>query len=260
MTEANQGILPDAAAVEQRIRSRRAAIMRTIIHLYFDFLKLILRSRWYSEGREHIENLDTPFILASNHTGHADTHCILRVLPPGIAKRTAVAAAFDYFGTTRRLSLKRSLIQFCSTAGWNAFGFDRRDQSIRSVKTSARLLRNNWCLLLYPEGTRSRNGRMAHFKPGVSVISRLSHFPVIPTCVIGGASLFPHGKWFPRPAVVQIRFGKPMHAHKGQTHEEFTAEIETAVLELLKAGEMPSTTGRPDKFGQAARARSGARS
>jgi len=260
MTRSNQGTLPDAAAVEQRIRSRRAAIMRTIIHLYFDFLKLILRSRWYSEGREHIENLETPFILAANHTGHADTHCILRVLPPGIAKRTAVAAAFDYFGTTKRLSLKRSLIQFCSTAGWNAFGFDRRDQSIRSVKTSARLLRNNWCLLLYPEGTRSRSGRMAHFKPGASVISRLSRCPVIPTCVIGGAALFPHGKWFPRPAVVQIRFGEPMYPRKGQSHEEFTSEIEAAVLALLDGGKSQSAKGHTEGFARPSRTRSGIRS
>ena len=93
MTDAEQGALPDAAAVERRIRSRRAAIMRTVIHLYFDFLKLILRSKWFAVGRENVESLQTPFILASNHTGHADTHCILRVLPPEIAKRTAVAAA-----------------------------------------------------------------------------------------------------------------------------------------------------------------------
>ncbi len=229
-----QGTLPDAAAVERRIRSRRAAIMRTVIHLYFDFMKLILRSRWFCRGGEHVEALRTPFILASNHTGHADTHCILRVLPADIAKRTAVAAAYDYFGTTKRISLKRSLIQFCSTAGWNAFGFDRRDQSIRSVKTSARLLRNDWCLLMYPEGTRSRSGRMARFKPGVSVISRLSRCPVVPTAVIGGGDLFPRGKWFPRHAVVEIRFGEPMYARKGQSHEEFTAEVEQAVRDLLQ--------------------------
>ena len=235
MTDApEQGTLPDAAAVERRIRSRRAAIMRTVIHLYFDFMKLILRARWFCRGGEHVENLTTPFILASNHTGHADTHCILRVLPPEIAKRTAVAAAYDYFGTTKKVSLKRSMIQFCSTAGWNAFGFDRRDQSIRSVKTSARLLRNNWCLLMYPEGTRSRSGRMAGFKPGVSVISRLSRCPVVPTCVIGGGSLFPRGAWFPRHAVVEIRFGAPMFARKGQSHEEFTAEVEQAVRDLLQ--------------------------
>ena len=233
-TVPEQGTLPDAAVIERRIRSRRAAVMRTIIHLYFDFMKLLLRSRWFCRGGEHIDALKTSFILASNHTGHADTHCILRVLPPDIAKRTAVAAAYDYFGTTKKLSLKRSLIQFCSTAGWNAFGFDRRDQSIRSVKTSTRLLRNDWCLLMYPEGTRSRSGRMARFKPGVSVISRLSRCPVVPTAVIGGGGLFPRGKWFPRHAVVEIRFGEPMYARKGQSHEEFTAEVEQAVRDLLQ--------------------------
>ncbi|MAB84166.1 MAG: hypothetical protein CMJ24_12145 [Phycisphaerae bacterium] len=242
MTDNEQRTLPDAAAVERRIRSFRAAVMRTIIHLYFDFLKLILRSKWYSEGREHIEGINTSFILASNHTGHADTHCILRVLPPDIAKRTAVAAAYDYFGTTKKLSLKRSLIQFCSTAGWNAFGFDRRDQSIRSVKTSARLLRNNWSLLLYPEGTRSRNGRLAHFKPGVSVISRLSRCPVVPTCVTGGAKLFPHGKWFPRPATVRVQFGEPMFARPGQTHEEFTADVEAVVRAMMEGVEAQERT------------------
>lgn len=256
MTNASQGVLPDAHAVERRIRSRRAAVLRTIIHLWFDFLKLILRSKWHAEGLEYIQDIDGPFIIASNHSSHADTHVILRVLPPEIAKNTAVAAAYDYFGTTEKVSLKRSWIQFASAAGWNAFGFDRNEQSIRSLRTAARLIRNDWYLLLYPEGTRSRSGRMAHFKPGVAILSRLSRCPVVPACVIGGRDLMPQGRIFPRHATVRVRFGPPMTPGKDQPPEEFAAEVEQVVRNLLKgsdpgknkAGEHTGSVSPPERI------------
>ena len=144
-----QGALPDTAAVERRIRSRRAAVMRTVIHLYFDFMKLILRARWFCRGGEHVEDLRTPFILASNHTGHADTHCILRVLPPDVAKRTA----WQPTTTSNDQAGLHQAILISSPPGWNAF--DSTDATSPSIGEDLGRLLRNWCLLMYPEGTRA---------------------------------------------------------------------------------------------------------
>jgi len=239
MSTPTQGILPDADAVERRFRSKRALVLRAIIHLALDTLKWILDVQWKAEGLENITSLDGPFILASNHSSHADTHVLLRVLPGEHGSNTAVAAAYDYFGTTTNPSLKRSWIQFASSAGWHAFGFDRNDQSIRSLRTASRLIRKGWNLLLYPEGTRSRSGKMGSFKPGIAVIARLSRCPVVPTFVIGGRDLLKQGRWFPRHANVRVYFGTPMVAHKDQRPEDFAAEVEQAVRDLMALADPP---------------------
>lgn len=238
-TKPEQGVLPDADAVEQRFKSKRALVLRAIIHLTLDTLKWILGASWHAKGIEHIKSIDGPFIIAANHSSHADTHVILRVLPHERGSRTAVAAAYDYFGTTTTPSLKRSWVQLASAAGWHAFGFDRNEQSIRSLRTASRLIRNGWNLLLYPEGTRSRSGRVASFKPGVAVIARLSRCPVVPACVVGGRDLFPQGALFPRRADVQVFFGAPMTPHPDQSPEDFTAQIEQAVRDLLAQSTPP---------------------
>ena len=243
-TTPEQGVLPGADVVERRFKSKRALVLRAIIHLTLDTLKWMLGATWHADGIEHIEAIDGPFIIASNHSSHADTHVILRVLPHEQGSRTAVAAAYDYFGTTTKPSLKRSWVQLASAAGWHAFGFDRNEQSIRSLRTASRLIRNGWNLLLYPEGTRSRSGRVASFKPGVAVIARLSRCPVVPACVVGGLDLLPQGKLFPRGADVRVRFGAPMTPHPDQSPEDFTAQIEQAVRELL-AQDTPSGSSTP---------------
>ena len=239
-----QGVLPGAEAVEKRFNSKRALVLRAIIHLTLDTLKWILGATWRADGIEHIDAIEGPFIIASNHSSHADTHVILRVLPHERGSRTAVAAAYDYFGTTTKPSLKRSWVQLASAAGWHAFGFDRNEQSIRSLRTASRLIRNGWNLLLYPEGTRSRSGRVASFKPGVAVIARLSRCPVVPASVTGGQDLLPQGKLFPRRAEVRVRFGAPMTPHPDQSPEDFTAQVEQAVRELLEQ-DIPPHSGSP---------------
>ncbi len=239
-----QGVLPDADAIERRFQSKRALLLRAIIHLTLDLMKWLLNATWHAEGLEHLEHLDGPCIIASNHSSHADTHVLLRVLPHEMGSRTAVAAAYDYFGTTTKLSLKRSWVQLASAAGWHAFGFDRNEQSIRSLRTSSRLIRNGWNLLLYPEGTRSHSGRMTSFKPGVAVIARLSRSPVIPACVIGGRDLLPKGRIFPRGGKAFVRFGAPMTAHPDQSPEDFTAQLEQAVRDLLAQDSPPSHTSK----------------
>ena len=219
--------------------------MRTVIHLYFDFMKLILRARWFCRGGEHVEDLRTPFILASNHTGHADTHCILRAAA-GRRQADRGGGSLRLLRTTKQVSIKRSLIQFCRR------GLERRIRPTRPVHPIGEDLgppaSQQLVLLMYPEGTRSRSGRMAGFKPGVSVISRLSRCPVVPTCVIGGGKPSPGGM-VPRHAVVEVRFGEPMYARKGQSHEEFTAEVEQAVRDLLQerrpAPEVEQLPARP---------------
>ena len=147
----------------------------------------------------------------------------------------AVAAALDVFGHPGNgdgRSLKRECLQLFVAAGFHAFAFDRHGMPLRSIRTAAQLLRNGWNVLMYPEGTRSRTGRMAPFKPGVGVLARFTGRPVVPVHVSGGRRILPCGATVPRPGRVAVRYGAALYFEAGETALPFTARLQEAVHEL----------------------------
>ena len=85
---------------------------------------------------------------------------------------------------------------------------------------------------MYPEGTRSRTGRMAPFKPGVGVLARFTGRPVVPVHVSGGRRILPCGATVPRPGRVAVRYGAALYFEAGETALTFTARLQEAVHEL----------------------------
>ena len=163
---------------------------------------------------------------------HADTAAILGTLPRRARERTAVAAALDVFGNgTGVPSFKRECIQFAVAAGFNAFAFDRHGPPLRSLRTAVHLMRNGWNVLLYPEGTRSRTGRMTQFKSGVSIVARFSRCPVIPVHVQGGRQVLPCGAFLPRAGRMTVHYGKPIRFGRSDTLASFAARVERHVRE-----------------------------
>jgi 1-acyl-sn-glycerol-3-phosphate acyltransferase len=180
--------------------------------------------------------LKGPLIFAANHRSHADTAAILDTMPPRICRKTVVAAALDVFGPdTRngwRRRLSRSALQLVTAAGFHAFAFDRHGPPLRSVRTSTQLIKRGWHLLLYPEGTRSRDGAMNPFKPGVGVLAKFTGRPVIPVHVEGGEAILPHGVSMPQAGRARVRYGQPMFLPKGGDPGEFTERLREEVRQL----------------------------
>jgi 1-acyl-sn-glycerol-3-phosphate acyltransferase len=134
-------------------RSRLAGLARE------NFLRFVLNplmgvyARRRTTGREKLAALKEPVILVANHASHLDTPVILSALPRRLRKRTVVAAAADYFYRNRITAWFVSLI-------FNTTPIDRKGGSGLAKNGSHldRLLDQGWSLLLYPEGTRSRDG------------------------------------------------------------------------------------------------------
>ncbi|MCI0365781.1 MAG: 1-acyl-sn-glycerol-3-phosphate acyltransferase [Phycisphaerales bacterium] len=227
---------PTAEEIESRFRSPAVRAVRPLVLGTLGAVKLVLRFGWEGRFDEDLQELDGPLILAANHCSHADTAAILGTLPGSIRHRTAVAAALDVFGadssggTRRRIS--KDILQLLVAAGFHAFAFDRFGPPLRSVRTSVQLIRNGWNLLLYPEGTRSRDGEMASFKPGVALLARFTQRPVIPVHVSGGYDLLPHGAFVPRSALAMVRYGTPLSYAPDDTPISFTAKVEDQVRQL----------------------------
>jgi 1-acyl-sn-glycerol-3-phosphate acyltransferase len=188
------------------------------------------------EGAEWVEDLDRPAILAANHNSHADTPLLLHALSQRTREKTVVAAAEDYW-------YKRPLLASVVGLFLNTFPFSRTSGPQAVLSSSHQLLKSGWNLLLYPEGTRSTDGRIGEFKPGVGFLATETRAPVIPMHVRGSHRVMPKGQRYPLPAPVKIRIGRPLEARRGETSRAFTSRVEKAVRELGDGSEESAVTG-----------------
>ena len=225
---------PSAEEIERLFRRPFVVVARPVLLGGLEVLKLARRFGWEAEGLHHLSNYHAPFIFAANHRSHADTAAIMGTLPRRMRPRTAVAAALDVFGGERAHNpgLGKRVLPFVVAAAFRAFAFDRHGPPMPSVRTSVKLIRRNWNLLLYPEGTRSRDGQSAGFKGGVGVLARFTRRPVVPVFVEGGATILPCGAFLPRPGRIIVRYGQPMFFLRGDTTTTFMARLEERVHEL----------------------------
>ncbi len=154
-------------------------------------------------GLENLSGQTPPLILAANHCSHMDTPLILSSLPKELRHRTLVAAASDYFFANRLLGI------FVSVAV-GAVPLDRRAPSLQGLETMERLLEQKWCLVLYPEGSRTPDGRLYRGRTGVARLALSACVPVVPVAVVGTYSSMPAGRSWPITGHAEVRFGKPL--------------------------------------------------
>jgi 1-acyl-sn-glycerol-3-phosphate acyltransferase len=177
------------------------------------------------EGREWMKDLERPAILAANHSSHADTPLLLHAFGDEARERTVVAAAADYW-------YERPLLANLVGLVYNTFPFSRTGGPQAVLHASSQLLKSGWNLLLYPEGTRSQDGGIQEFKPGVGYLATQTGSPVIPIHVRGSRRVMPKGSRLPRPGPVRIRIGKPLLPARGEGSKAFAARVEGAVRGL----------------------------
>jgi 1-acyl-sn-glycerol-3-phosphate acyltransferase len=154
-------------------------------------------------GAEHIPKHGGA-ILASNHLAVADSF----FLPLMIRRRLTFLAKREYFTTPGlRGWLKR---QFFSAAGQVPIDRSSGSAAQAALDTGVRLLAAGTLLGIYPEGTRSPDGRLYKGKTGVARMALEARVPVIPVVMVGTDKVSPAGTKMWRPHPVEIRFGKPL--------------------------------------------------
>jgi 1-acyl-sn-glycerol-3-phosphate acyltransferase len=186
------------------------------------------RARVY--GRERFEQVRPPVVFVANHSSHLDTPTILRALPRKWRQRTAVAAAADYFYKRRAVASLVALI-------FNTVPIARRSGAGGgSTEQVDRLLDQRWNVLMFPEGTRSRDGHLGKMRSGAAVIAQQHHVPIVPIYVKGTHDAMPPGRNWPkrlkgrflsRRHRVEVHFGAPIVAAEGENRH--------AVMERVKA-------------------------
>lgn len=176
-------------------------------------------------GRDHLATIEPPFLVCPNHCSHFDVSTLRLALGPRLRRRLAAAAAEDYFFETP--GPRRFLAKWLG-----AFAFRRRGPSAGAIEQVGRMLERGWSVIVFPEGTRSRSGEMAAFKPGIGLIAARTKRPVLPVRMVGLHEVLPPGGRRPRRRRVEVRFGSPLVAGTEEDPRAFAARLEAAVRAL----------------------------
>ncbi|AKK28378.1 1-acyl-sn-glycerol-3-phosphate acyltransferase [Mycobacterium sp. EPa45] len=164
---------------------------------------LSLLGRPKVEGLEHVPT-NGPAILASNHLAVADSF----YLPLVVRRRITFLAKSEYFTGT---GIKGWFTRwFYTAAGQVPIDRTDADAAQAALTTAERLLSQGKLMGMYPEGTRSPDGRLYKGKTGLARLALETQVPVIPVAMIGTDVVNPPGSKMWRFGRVTVRFGKPM--------------------------------------------------
>ena len=219
------GIAPSTSFREWPLALPVRAVRRGV-HSTFFFPILRALSHPVVTGRDNVESLSGPMLIASNHNSHLDSLAVFYSLPKRFRSRLAVAAAEDYFFRNSALAGMTSLII-------NGFPFAREGNIRISLEYCGKLLDRGWSVLIYPEGTRSLTGKMAPFKPGVGLLAVELGVPIIPIRLRGLEKILPKGRSIPRLGnTIQVHIGSALAFPDGTSYTKATRAIEKAVKSL----------------------------
>jgi 1-acyl-sn-glycerol-3-phosphate acyltransferase len=221
-------VLPSKSTVFRSEWSRRKPAMLAREVAQKGGLEPLFRSqvRTDVQGLDVLERIEGPVIFAANHASHLDTPLVLLSLPDEWRRKTAVAAAADYFFDTWWRAVGSSLI-------FNTFPIDRRGGTMAT--TPGEVLADGWSLVIFPEGTRSQDGWMGNFRMGAAFLALEHGVPVVPVAHRGTFAAMPRGQNWPSKGRRQltIRFGEPLRALPDEGVREFAPRIKAAVASLL---------------------------
>jgi len=180
----------------------------------------------HTHGMRNLDGLKPPFVVVANHSSHLYAPLIMGALPRRLSRNLAAGAASDYFFDSWYKALSTSLF-------FNAFPVDR--QGLRNRRGLAGILLTDGVpLLLFPEGTRSRTGAMASFKPGAAALSISRNVPILPIALVGAFAAMPYGASLPVPGRphVHVVFGRPLKASPGEIAHQFSDRLHRYVVEM----------------------------
>lgn len=188
---------------------------------HFDFTSYIFRILWaiflkglafrfyirlQIKGDFHAVRKNNPrLLLISNHASHLDAVSIAAAVPFRYWKDLYISAAKDYW-------FANPLFTFFSKHCLGAIPIDRKDRTGEAIRLCTTLLKNlsNIWMILFPEGTRSKDGYIQPFKRGVSLFAERTETPILFLYLDGNNALWPKGRLLPLPGRLIVHVG-PVH-------------------------------------------------
>ncbi|HEY3209449.1 MAG TPA: lysophospholipid acyltransferase family protein [Actinomycetota bacterium] len=207
------------------------------------FLGPVLRLL-YKPKAVGLENIpDGPAILAANHQSFLDD-LLLPLVVPG--RKVVFLAKADYFD-------KWYLRWFFKGANVIPVRRESRSGAEAALQTGVQALREGNLVGIFPEGTRSPDGRLYRGKTGVARMALEAQVPIVPVAITGTFEALPYHKKLPKPGRVEIRFGKPLdfQRHYGNPADRFV--LRSVTDEILYEIMLMSGQEYVDEYGSKAK-------
>lgn len=187
------------------------------------------------KGSENIPG-DSSFVIACNHSSMLDFPILFSSLPLSRSQNVIAPAAQDYFYSNL---FKRMVVEL----SFNTFAFERFGNYMKGLKICSEIIKRGRSIILFPEGTRSENGELLPFKPGIGSLASALDVAVVPTYINGIYDALPKGAFFPRPLKVTVLFGEPVYADRKRKenktdyefYKEVALQVEKKVEDLRKS-------------------------
>lgn len=177
-------------------------------------------------------------LVAANHASYLD----IPLLGCGMKRRAWYLGRSDLFPIPVVNAVLRSL-------GWIPIRLGRFDRE--AFSRAIELIRQGKVVVIFPEGGRSRDGRLRPPKAGIGVIVSKTGCPVVPAYLKGTFEVLPTGAWWPRRRPVTVRFGTPIQFEQGDRagkkseSKQFYEHVSRTVIERIAAlGGVPSPLER----------------
>ncbi|MYW09680.1 1-acyl-sn-glycerol-3-phosphate acyltransferase [Streptomyces sp. SID2563] len=180
------------------------------------------------EGAEHIPD-DGAAIVAGNHLSFSDHF----LMPAILKRRITFLAKAEYFtgpGVKGRLTAA-----FFRSAGQIPVDRSGKEAGQAAIREGIGVLERGELLGIYPEGTRSHDGRLYKGKVGVAVMAIRARVPVVPCAMVGTFEIQPPGRRLPRLKPVTIRFGEPLDFSRYAGLEDEKAAVRAVTDEIMYA-------------------------
>jgi long-chain acyl-CoA synthetase len=191
-------------------------------------------------------DVTAPMLIVANHVTAFDGPLLEYALPGLIRRRMAVAMSgkmledYRHFRNseplhpTGRFFLPGPLYYLLVTALFNVFPLPKQRDFQRSFAHAGEALDRGFHVLLFPEGTRSTEGRLARFRPGIGLLVKQSGAAVLPMAIRGLGDLKTGGRGWFRSGMIEVRVGQPMRFSPAETETHITERLHAEVEKLLK--------------------------
>jgi len=206
------------------------AVMGTVALIYFR-LSVVGRERVPATG---------PLIIAANHFSLADPPLLGIALP----RRIWFVMAEEMFRKVY-FNIFSRLMDVIPVSPGGAL-------PPSALKKVMRVLHSGRCLGIFPEGQRSRTGRLLEPQRGVGLFAQRGRAALLPVAILGTREAWPPGVWFPRPRKVRVVVGEPIPHDAEPTPEGLALRVRDAIADLLVKH------GAGDYVGESAPAEGGA--
>ena len=167
-------------------------------------LTVLYRTRYF--GRENLPRRG-PALIVCNHQSHFDPPLIGAGSPPQL-----------YFMARKTLFSNPLFGRFIHSI--HAFPIDRDGMGVSGIKECLKLLKRGEMLVIFPEGTRCKNGELQAFRPGFTTLAVRTGAMIVPAAIDGAYRVWPRQRPLPGSGRIYVRFGRPISAEEVRTLDE----------------------------------------